>query len=265
MNPTSIEISSQNNLSCLYQSLYHIRRIGSCFGRSEQIASGAANFGTFIGGMLLSCACGKNETVRMTARIVLITTKALSAVKAQIAFAKHSADLIKAFHLQAQKAPLAHVHLGGWSFLSVAQKRRMEHSLNRVIEIIQAVFASFMALIYQLFMTSSYLLELADAIQGKEDAIDQGVKDICINCSTCTQHSSEIFTDLCHYEIKIHQTLRFLGAGYEADLVASRLKGCTLGGMVCQPFVTICGGVKKILGSQWESSPVLTKEVAVII
>lgn len=265
MNNIKSEINSPPNLSSLYQTLYHIRRLGRCFGRSEQIATGAANFGTFIGGMLFSCVCGKNKTVRMTARIVLIATKAISAVKAQIAFTKYSMTLIKAFKLQAERAPLAFVNLDRWSFLPISQRRRMEHSLNRVIDIMQSIIFSFIALIYQIFMTSSYLLELADAIQGKDDALDQGVKDVFINCSTCTRDSSKIFTDLCHYEIKIHQTLRFLGAGYEADLLASSLKGCTLGGMACQPFITICGGVRKVLGSQWEDPPDLTKEVAVII
>lgn len=251
MNPTSNIIAPPVEFSCLYQSLYHIRRLGNCFGRAEQLATGAANFGTFVGGLLLSCACGKNETVRMTARLVMIATKVISAVKAQLTFNRYCEEFMSAFKPAPHLPPYLHVSLERYRHLPLSYQRRMTHMLNRVITLISTIFSSFFKILYQIVLISTYLLDLAEVIQGQKDIINQSVRDMFINCSSCWSDTAYLVQELCQYEVQVHHTLRFLGATHESELVSSKiLNGCKLGAVVCQPFIAIGSSVGYILGFQ---------------
>lgn len=255
MNPPSNIRASPVELSCLYQGLYHVRRLGNCFGRAEQISTGAANFGTFIAGLLLSCACGKNETVRMTARLIMIATKVIATVKAQLAFSRYCEEFLSAFKPAPHLPPYLHVTLERYKHLPLSYQRRMAHMLSRMITLVSTIFSSLLKILYQIVLISTHLLDLAEAIQGKKEIIHQSVRDIFINCSSCWSDTTQIVQELCQYEVQVHHILRFLGGAYESELVSSKiLNGCKMGAVACQPFIAIGSSVGYILGFQKSSS-----------
>lgn len=233
----------------LAEMLFHVQRLGYCHGSKEQLATQANYFSSYMAGVLLSCFCKKHETVRWSARIVMVAQRAIAAAKAQAAFAKSISALLLVWQIDELMPPVKQPSLNHWHFVPVSDQIRLSYKLGRIVEMIKKTVLHLLDMLFSLLQTSSSLHDLARALQGDEEALDQGIREIFINCMACTGDSLHIVEELRAYEVTIHRLLRFLGASHEVELVTERaLDGCRTAGALCAPFQSIAAGIQKIMG-----------------